>query len=350
MKYMVNQMISGTFRSIRRRFEAKASSRDEVTRVAEVLERVVEGTDPAIRYVPGYRKKLFDVIAGSLEFAEQLVTEIPGAIEVSRRNFVSNPYVNAFFANIQDLQTIFSQSSEIRDFLEDDSGSRDNGCYALLCMRKSEKTVFGVELVGDVLRHDIQQTAVNFSDHRLYSPATTESGTREGLRHCLIQGLGSHALERIMRMKLENHRLQQEHHTLNVRLRQIQGRNGAARDAHTASETETIRRKLRQVEQALLNSRTAAPEESLHQVHTVFGQPDEFMRINKSTLRLNKMCIKIDDGTEQPCNTISLTEVIFGEEAPRVVTLAKFPAEELLPAAQLWEQGFFTWKGADTFF
>jgi len=337
VKDIVNQILGAPLRSIRQRLEGKESGHVDTARISEALEKVVENTDSTIRYVRGYRRKLFDATATALAYADSVVDAIPGAVEVSRKNFLRDPYVNAFFVNTRDLQTVFSHSSEIREYLED-CNDTVSGCYALLCMRKTEKTVFGVQLDGDVLRHDVRQTSVSFSDHRIYSPAATEPEARDGLRHCLFHGLGTHALERIMRLKVENHHLQQEHHELNVRLRQLQRAPGGAQSA----EAEAISRQLRAIEQNLLHSRMAAPEESLHQVQTVLAHPEDYVRVSKSTLRLNRMCIKVDEDSGEPCNTVHLTEVTIGNEAPRVVTLAKFPGEELLPSEEFLEPGFLS--------
>ncbi len=347
MKNLVSQVLSGTFGSMRRKLDTRESGRKESVRIKETLERVVEGVDPTIRYVRGYQRKLYDAIAASLDYTNQLIAEIPGAIGVSRTTFVADPYVNAFFVNVKDLQTVFSHSSEIREFMEDYRSYELSHCYALLCMHKSEKTVMGVELDGEVLRHDVQQTAVCFSDHRIYTPAPTEAETRQGLKHCLFEGLGTNALGRIMALKVRNHRLQQERQILNTRLRRLQQNKGDTGkhtpiDSRSAGEAEAIRGKLKKVEEALLNSRLVAPEESLKQVYAVFNRPDDFIRIRKTSLRLNKMGIKIDEHSSQSCNKIDLTEVIIGEELPRVVTLAKFPRDELLPPTDFLAQKTFS--------
>ena len=343
MKNLVSQVFSGTIGSMRRKLDARESGRKESVRIKETLERVVEGVDPTIRYVRGYQRKLYDAITASLDYTNQLIAEIPGAIGVSRTTFVADPYVNAFFVNVKDLQTVFSHSSEIREFMEDYRSYEMSHCYALLCMHKSEKTVMGVELEGDVLRHDVPQTAVCFSDHRIYTPAPTEAETRQGLKNCLFEGLGTNALGRIMSLKVRNHRLQQERQILNTRLRRLQQRMGDTGeqtpiDSRSAGEADAIRDKLKKVEEALLNSRLVAPEESLKQVYAVFNRPDDFIQIRKTSLRLNKMGIKIDEHSSQSCNKIDLTEVTIGEELPRVVTLAKFPRDELLPPTEFLAQ------------
>ena len=147
--------------------QGKALRRSRAADILSTVEIVVNGTDSKIRLVPGYKKKLQGTIQDSLEFADDLVSQIPLAIEVSSSTFTSDPYVNAFFTNVTDLQSIFSHSSEVQDYMEacHDKNAR---CCALLCMRREEKTVMGMELSGNVLKKDIMQTAVSFSDHRVY--------------------------------------------------------------------------------------------------------------------------------------------------------------------------------------
>jgi hypothetical protein len=303
------------------------------------LESVVDATDSRIRLVSAYRKKLQPVIRTALAFTDELVANIPGAVEVSRSTFVSDPYVNAFFASVADLQAIFSRSSEVREFIEACGDSDIPHCYALLCMHKEEKTVMGMELTGDVLRKDVCQIAVNFSDHRIYSPAPSEEATREALRQCLFGGLVTNALETIVQHKLAAHRLQNERQTLHVRLRHFEQKLKAARmdedlAARTARDIEQIHQRLAEIETALLNARPATPLESLQQVHEVFGQPDAYVRMHKCSLKLNRMGIRLSDSATDSSSSIELTEVEIGDAAPRVVTLAKFPSGELLPRAE----------------
>ncbi len=68
----------------------------------------------------------------------------------------------------------------------------------------------------------------------------------------------------------------------------------------------------------------------LQQVLEVFSKPDDFVQVRKLKLRLNKMGIKISGDSNQADNRLNLTEVIMGNNPPRVVTLAMFPRKELL--------------------
>jgi hypothetical protein len=308
--------------------------RDRTAGVLNAVESVVDGTDSKIRLVPGYKKKLHGSIRCSLEYADDLINQIPLAIDVSSSSFTSDPYVNAFFTNVTDLQSIFSHSSEVQDYMETchDSSAR---CCALLCMHRSEKTVMGIELSGNILKKDVMQTAVSFSDHRVYSPAPSETEAREGLKNCLFQGLVTNALEQIVRLRLASHQLQSRHQTLHARLRHYKHRAmetepGTRSATKLAHDIEDANRKLGKAEEQLMNNPLLTPQIMLQQVLDVFSKPDDFVQVRKLQLRLNKMGIKISEESAQANNKLNLIEVIIGDNLPRVITLATFPRKDLL--------------------
>ena len=307
--------------------QGKALRRSRAADILSTVEIVVNGTDSKIRLVPGYKKKLQGTIQDSLEFADDLVSQIPLAIEVSSSTFTSDPYVNAFFTNVTDLQSIFSHSSEVQDYMADchDKNAR---CCALLCMRREEKTVMGMELSGNVLKKDIMQTAVSFSDHRVYSPAPSETETREGLKNCLFHGLVTNALERIVQLRFAGHQLQSRHQMLHARLRRHKQQTGIVSQGTRTNEETSL--ELKKVEKEMLHAPLLTPQIMLQQVLEVFSKPDDFVQVRKLQLRLNKMGIKISDNSAQADNKLNLTEVIMGNNPPRVITLAMFPRKELL--------------------
>ena len=344
MKLFPDMKLSGLRHVLQYKQQDKDPRPDQYPDIAMTVERVIDGIDGRIRLVSGYRKKLQHVIRNSLDFTDSLIDRFPGAIEVSSRTFVSDPYVNAFFSNTRDVQTIFSQSSEIREFMEDIAHGEITQCCALLCMRKTEKTVLGVELDGDILKKDVKQIAVNFSDHRIYSPASTEAETRQGLKQCLFEGLVTNTLERVVQLRLSNQRLQNERQMLQARLRHAQYLLDRQIERPTSEidgkrEIEELKLKLEKTEEDLRKIHLATPQVSLEQVVEVFSNPEKFVRLQESTLRLNKMGIKIDAAATQPCNTLNLTEVSIGELLPRVVTLARFPREEFLARTFLSTSG-----------
>jgi hypothetical protein len=331
--------LSGLRAAIQHRMQQKKTQLSRSSDILGTVERVVDGTDGKIRLVSGYRKKLKEAVGCAMEYTDEMVDQIPGAIEVSRSTFVSNPYVNAFFVNVSDLQEVFSHSSEVREYMEDISHLDSPQCCALLCMRKTEKTVMGVELSADTLKRDVQRTAVSFSEHQIYSPAPSEVETREGLKHCLFAGLITNALEHIVQLRLTSHRLRRERQLLLTRLRHCRRQHATTK---LLSEIADIHQRLSSIDEQLSRTHVMTPGEALQQVKAVFSRPDSFVKFSKCSLRLDKMGFKIRENSRQACNQIDLTEVKIGDESPRVVTLATFPRDELLPRKEFLAQGSFS--------
>ena len=324
----------GLWHGFRNSRQQKARSLSRSTRVLNTIESVVDDTDSRIRLVPGYKKKLQNVIHSSLEFADDLVSQIPASIEVSRSTFTTDPYVNAFFTNVSDLRSIFSRSSEIQDFM-DDFHDDSAQCCALLCMDRAEKTVMGMEVSGNMVKKDVLQVAVSFSDHRIYSPAPSEPETRDGLKHCLFQGLVTQALERIASLRFTSHRLQSRHQMLHARLRRHkqkikQVKPGSVSSNKISQAIKEAGMEMKNIEQQILNTPLMTPQAALEQLMDVFSQPDKFVSIREIALRLNKMCIKINDDSPESTNKLNLIEATVGNEIPRVITLAQFPKKELI--------------------
>jgi hypothetical protein len=334
LNFLENRFI-GLLDTIHRSRHDKAVRRSKTSEVLDKVEYVVNGTDSHIRLVPGYKNKLQGIVKSALEFSDEIVNQIPGSISVSETTFTSDPYVNAFFANVTDLQSVFSHSPEVQDYMADSQTDNDC-CCALLCMHYTEKKVLGMELSGDVLKKDVLQDAVSFSDHRIYSPARDESETRAGLKNCLFQGLVTNSLERIVQHRLASHRLQSRHQMLSARLRRHnQSLREMDKDSRAAIDIiraiEEIGQELRKTEEIMLETPVLTPQVLLDQVAVVLSHPEEFVQIRRFSLRLNKMGIKLSADSQQPGNDLNLTEVTIGNELPRVVALVTFPKQELIP-------------------
>jgi hypothetical protein len=335
MKHPLKSRFSGFWDTFGRTRQEKGARGNRLDEILLHLEGVVDDTDSRIRLVPGYKRKLEGVIENALDYTTGLVDEIPEAIEISRSTFVSNPYVNAFFANVDDLKSVFRRSSEIRDYLDECSGDLTGECCALLCMHMSQKKVLGMELAGNILRKDVSQVAVSFADHRVYSPSPGEQETRQGLKHCLFQGLATAALARIMEIRLENHKLTHEvqKHRATLRRYQRRSEDDIRADMIANRDYEEAKSKLARAEAELMDASTATPQTCMEQVISVFRHPNDYVRMNRFSLKLSKLGIKIHEDSRQPCNDLELTEVEIASEQPRVITLARIPVKELLPGS-----------------
>lgn len=335
----------------RRRLERDAWRRRE-TDLDQAVERVIEGSDPAIRMVSGYGRKLRSPVATSQAYIEELVNLIPGTVEVNRRRFTADPRVHAFFVNVHDLQHTFSRSSELREFLDQREAQEFQECYALLCMRKLERTVFGMKQEGELLRKDVRQTVISFTDHQIYSPGASEAETREGLKNCMFELLIRTALERFAIYHEHQRHLAAELHRLNSQARELDPPHGAGDSAPSCiigdhQEIEDLKRRIAQSREALDAEHLESPGDRLAHLVDVFQYPDHCVKLKQISLKLDQMGVKLDDRNPEKGQQIDLAEVEVQNAPHRVVVLARFHHEDILPHQGLLEHlashaGFLT--------
>lgn len=303
--------------------------------ITDAIERVIDNTEPKIRLIVGYRRRLRHAVESSFEYIDALVDEIPGALHVNRRSFIEDPQVNSFFVNVEDYQRKFSRSPEVRGFIEENRDRELTDIFCLLCMEKKEKTIYGVELQGEIMRRDVRQIGISFTDHQLLSPAPTEAEARRGLKNCLFQGLITKALERLRYFQTKRETLEEQGRRLRVRRNSL--RTKARRPI---SEKETVRIKIRELERRLaenerslreIKSELDTTDDALEQVSEVVGHPDQVIKYERVHIKINKLGVKLKEDSRELANEIDLAEIAFGDSPSRVVVLTKYPSSEILP-------------------
>jgi hypothetical protein len=304
----------------------------------EAVEGVVDGIEPKMRLVRGYQKKLQPVVATARAYIDALVEEIPGPLFITPKAFVKDPYVNAFFATPREVSTVFSGSTELREFFARPENVDTDVACGLLCMVEEEKSVLGMELAQGAVRRDVRQTAVNFSDHKVLTPGATEADARLGLKNCIFNALVSHALQHIADLKAQRRELQDQRRILYARLRARQAYNGGLDTLlATASAGEAgsgdIEGKLAETEAQLDQTPAAhdAPRDYLREVIAIIEQPQEFIRLRRVSFQLTRMGIKVEDNSDQPAHSIELAEIEVTNVLKRVVAIVCYPRDAMLP-------------------
>lgn len=302
--------------------------------IQAAVEAAVLGVDPAIRLVSGYQRKLREVVVPALAYVNQLVEQIPGVVDINSKSFSNDPRVNAFFVNAEDMRRAFSRSSELRDFLADCESTEVDSCTALLCMKMTERQVLGMELNGDQVKRDVPQITVSFSDHQISSPGLTEDDVRQGLKKCLFQSLVNNALENLANCRATVQQLDAERRVLYARARSLEHPGlplGEQGDLDVGLQMSELNRKLSELAQARHEKHCLGPEGTLEQLREVFRQPESFVRLTNSTLNLSRLGVKLDPQASGG-GRVDIAEVTLGSGQRRVVVLARFPREELLPS------------------
>ncbi len=158
--------------------------------IADAIERVIDGTDPRLRYLPHYAKRLRDPVVHAMAHAGALTAVIPPALGLDARSYGTEPRLAALFSGAEEMRELFAGQAPRRDLAPDPDCPNSRVTFLLLAER-SERRVLGVDLVGEQLLRDVNQVAVIFSRQRLLDPGADEPQTRERVaRRALAHLLG----------------------------------------------------------------------------------------------------------------------------------------------------------------
>ena len=192
-----------------------------------------------------------------------------------------------------------------------------------------------MELSGDKVRKDVEQVSVSFSDHQLHSPAPSEHGAREGLKNCMFENLLNNAVERLSTCRAYVQHLEAEYRSLHSRLRSYTAKRTAGPSPGMAGESgqgvDDLHRRIGALEEQRSRARCRGPEDSLNQVVDVLSGPERLVRLKHSTLHMDNLGIKVAESASKRGNAIDLAEVELGGSERRIVVLARFPRDEVLP-------------------
>ncbi len=312
-------------------------------RVRELIEEVVEGTDPRIRALGNHQRRLAPAVRKAHAYFAQAVQQIPDAVAVDRKTWADDPLVHALFSSVKDLQTVFSKSKRLYDFFDRHPGSADH-CFLSLNMLLDQKTVLGMQLQGEKVRRDVRQTAVGFVDHRIVLPSATEQELRERLVLRGFRLLVAYALEELSERQNRIAAMKEQHLILKSRLRTARARNAGleelgAADAEQRARPEKLAQELEQLESELKAQRDGfdSLDDYLELVRAILEQPERHVAMRPRSLFLSRMNLLLEPEQADRGREVRLLEVEFGD-VTRVLVLARFPREELLPKGYFLSQ------------
>jgi len=138
----------------------------------------------------------------ALRYADQLAAAMPGPVEMDRTHFMLDPFVHTLFGSPQPIQGTLCLSRAMQEYMRrPDAGMGD--IYALMGMRRNEKRTFGMESEGDVLRRDVAQQTISFSDHTLSCITHSEAETRAEVAWSIFDSLIGRVARHVEDMRQE---------------------------------------------------------------------------------------------------------------------------------------------------
>ena len=288
---------------LQRRLAERRRARHRGLVEESAVEAVVDGTNALLRLASGYKSRLRTSVRDLLDHVDELVAELPAPIDVGGDRFAHDPCVNAFFVNVDTIRETFSQSHDLQSFFSDPMFNSRTHAFAVMFMNKVEKEVLGAAMVGDILRHDVRKKTVSFTDHEILQPRESEAQVRESLKRLLFERFVEYVRHCLTQLS-----------------------TGGTKESGPCS--------------GLAQSPTGEPANLkdpgvyLHYLTKALDSHRELLRLEASTIRVNRIGELAAAGSAQVTNNLKLLEIRLGHRA-EVLTLVSYPREEMISQDEL---------------
>jgi hypothetical protein len=314
--------------------EKKKRQRRDAAALVELIERMVQDSDPSIRNAAGYQQQLQKPVANALGYIEGLVSSITGPSILSAEAWDKDPLIHALFVSPDEIRSLLQDCAELKTFFQH-SGSPT--AVVLLTATKKERTIFGTALEGDIIKRDVPQVAVEFYDHQVVAPVATEGENRRELIHRGLALLATQTLEEILRIHSLREELSSERRMLAVKLKiQHSRERGLERlltggvkknedEGQALQLLEEIDHQLQELEPG-----SGAPQDFLCKLEEVLLNPGGVLMGKTLQMRLNWMGAKLSAESTENVPEINLFELEIPGRAKRVAVLANISLEDCL--------------------
>ena len=276
--------------------------------VNAAIERAVDGTDPWLRAVSGYKRRMRPAVVHAIEYLVALIDGIAPPIKLEPDSYRDNSLLRTFFISSTEVRELIEGDRILADILSAQADALPS-VTALLVLEKHQKIFMGAELSGDIVLRDVPQIVVTFEDCHLVDPSASEHQTRRQLKRRAYDHLLGLALKCTTMVKGERNELECRRSLLQSKLNLLQ-RGGWGFDTSPSSEKLDIsglEEMLGGIEQQLLElgGDDNMLEVYLEVVIDVLSRPEEHIWYKKETLVLDRMGIKRSEVTsEAPAVTL----------------------------------------------
>ena len=308
--------------------------------VAELTDMIVDTVEPKVRADRRYRQKLEPCVRTTVAWLRQIGRMPLQPLLLTRAQWGSDPNLRAFFASADDIPAFLGRSKPLRAFFEEPANIGVDEAFALVGMRCEEKTVLAPKYEDGMLRHDVAQTTIDFTGHRLVEPAASEAQVRLEVGRRIVLRLAQVALGRILEIDRQGLQKEQRKAWLGTRLRFLKlaqdGMEGIVEDPSTiAQQIAGVQRELDQAVKDFIEVKgsLATLEGYLRQIEDVFAHPQQHVLLTRRDLRLDHMNVKAEASNDSGHETLSLAELRVGDKLQAVIALVRCPRTEL-PAKQ----------------
>jgi hypothetical protein len=318
--------------------------------VAEAVERIV-ALSPHLRMARRYEARLGPAVATALRHVGGIVAAIPPAREASAAAWSQDPYIHAFFAGADSVAPALSRSRDLRAFFDQNPGLPE--AHAVMGMAMREKRVLGAALEGEIMRRDVVQETINFSDHQVRICGRSEPELREEVVRRLVAQLGLQGMARYAAEQARRGLLESERALLATRLRLLERKGvgmgglvgaplGDEDEAGGGGELARLQDAIADNDAAIqaLGLRSEALDRELAEVCAVLADPAAHLFVRTRRCVLNRMNVVMppdrpDCGDEV---VFQVAQVPTVPPQARAFTLVRFARDDLRSVTGLLDE------------
>lgn len=218
--------------------------------IHRATERAIDATDPRIRILASYQKKMRSSVVHAIDHIVQLVESFSEPVVMSEATWGSQPIPGLMFASADRLRDTISGDNACKDFVALNAHVAEP-VTALLLSKLSQKHTYGYDLVDDKTMSDMPLTTVSFDEHRLTGLAINEAETRRLLQLRAFDYLLVLALAEITEVKELRQDLVARKRLLKTKLDIVCRSSGSLVDEPRLADRRNLQQKMDEVEAAL---------------------------------------------------------------------------------------------------
>lgn len=255
---------------------ARQSSADQ--QLDALSRRLADIVSPKIRTVRGYAKTLREPVAQARAHAQNLVAALGDPVTISAQRWLPDPLVNALFVSVDQLRDVVFRNKEVVAVLGQGEARE---CFFLLTSSRVERRGFGSRLEGEIVRRDIPQTGVTFTDHRILAPSPDPDRTRELLVELALEFEAKRLAEHLLRKQARIRELGGMRDSLRVELKLL---DLSAGGLHTAfSDQAAVQQKRDELKEVIQKI-----EQELRQANAGFQSLRDYLDYMRSALTASR--------------------------------------------------------------
>ncbi len=312
---------------------------DEMT--LRAIDKAVTLTNPRLKLVRSYQERLAPAVQNSVHYLREMVLALPPAIRVSAANWSADPALRAFFVSASDIPSALTRSHNLRTLF--DKYPELDDAYFILGMMFNEQRVIGLSLQGDLVRHDVAQTVVCFSEQQARICGHEDEEVRRLLGAQAYEYLVAQALTEIAEEQSERRELADNRKLIRARLRLLQQQGpglGSVFGSAPSDFGEQLKLEAQLIENEhqmeAIGSPQSALETELEILREVLEHPERYVRVEPKKLRLSTMNVVLDEKSTDVGSEVnfSLAQLKGVPRVQSAFVMARFARSEL-PAARM---------------